>query len=621
MTGAGFLRIVCLMRVDLKGKLDVLVKVNALLDQREKARFAGVAAAALAAGLFQALGVVSILPFIELVMNPDTALKEGILALFFASFGFESIFVFTMVVGFAMLGILVAGNLVSAFAEWVKIRFVWQKSHAISVALLEQYLSLPYVYFLNAHSADLSKNIVFEVQQFTTRLLMPLLQIITKGILVALIIGLLLFVDPLIALGAALVFGVSYFVVFFFLRGSLRQRGERRLRENTGRFVAAGEAFAGIKDIKALGREEYFLERFSKHSDTFSKLQAWTGVAIQLPRYVMEIVAFGGAISLILVFLSLGQGSSEIIPLISFFAFAGYRVMPAVQSIFQAASDIQFHRAVLDRFAEDMRASTPRQRVARAKELPEALAFTESIQLEGVYFVYPYAKEPAIRNINMQISKGTSVGLVGSTGGGKTTLVDILIGLLPPSKGSFKVDGVSVTEGNVRNWQRNIGYVPQQIFLADDTIARNIAFGLPDEKIDMDKIVTVCKMANLHDFIQRELPKGYHTKIGERGVRLSGGQRQRIGIARALLHNPAVLVLDEATSSLDGVTEKAVLEAIGNVARFKTLVIVAHRFATVQNCDVIYFIEKGRIAASGSYNDLLKTYPRFRAMAQQPEPS
>lgn len=598
-----------------KNKLDVLEKLNALFDRKEKFQFAVVMGVALAAALFQALGVASVLPFVELVMNPEMAQQSKFFNPISVFFRFESSYAFTMFMGFAILGILVVGNCISAFAEWFRIRFVWQKSHAISTALLRKYLSLSYVYFLNTHSAELSKNIVFEVQEFTNNLLMPLLQIITKGIVVSIIVVLLLFVHPTVAFGSASIFVFSYLLIFSFLRRSLKANGVARLRENTGRFIAAGEAFAGIKDIKALGREDYFLKRFSDHSARFSRLQAWTSVAIQLPKYLMEIVAFGGVIALILVFLSLRQESSQIIPLISFFVFAGYRLMPAFQSMFQAASDIQFTRAILDKLSEDMRES--QVVVVEGKALPEPLAFREQIEFEEVSFRYPYTKEPALQNISFQIPRGSVVGFVGPTGGGKTTLIDIFIGLLAPEKGRLTVDGVAVNGDNMRNWQRNLGYVPQQIFLSDDTIWRNVAFGL--ENVDMAQVIKACTIANIHDFITRELPQGYETMIGERGVRLSGGQRQRLGIARALYHDPEVLVLDEATNALDGVMEQSVLEAIQNIAKFKTLVLVAHRLTTVQHCDMIYFIEKGRIAAIGTYGNLLKTNAQFRAMAREPK--
>ena len=600
-------------------KLDVLEKVSSLFDRTEKLQFAGVIAVATAAALFQALGVVSVLPFVELVMDPEAVQKNQLLNLAFVSLGFGSALSFTMAVGFAILGLLVAGNLVSALADWLKIRFVWQKSHRISSALLQTYLAMPYTYFLNKHSADLSKNIVFEVHQLTTELLMPLLQILTKGIMVVVILVLLFLVQPAAALGSALVFGSSYLIIFFFLQNALRERGITRLQENAGRFTVAGEALAGIKDIKALGREYEFFERFSRHSDRFSRYHVWTRVAMQAPRYLMEIVAFGGMIVIILLLLGLRQESTQIIPLVSFFALAGYRLMPAIQIVFQSASEIQFNRAILDTIVQDLRAGSGRQADLLRGELITPLALRERISLEGVSFSYPYAEEAALKSISLEIPKGGFVGFAGPTGGGKTTLIDILIGLLTPQEGTMKVDGVEVNEGNIRNWQRNLGYVPQQIFLADDTITRNVAFGLPNERIDRAQVEQVCRIANLHDFIVQELPAGYDTVIGERGVRLSGGQRQRIGIARALYHNPEVLVLDEATNSLDGSTERAVLEAIEGVSRFKTIIVVAHRLSTIQQCDTIYFVEKGRVTAQGTYGNLLDASPKFRAMAREPE--
>ncbi len=291
--------------------------------------------------------------------------------------------------------------------------------------------------------------------------------------------------------------------------------------------------------------------------------------------------------------------------------------MPAFQSIFQAVSTIQFNRAVLDKLSGDMQGERVEYVLSGDTALPEPLLFQEQIALEGVSFRYPYAKEPSLQDVNLQIPRGAAVGFVGSTGGGKTTLIDILIGLLSPAEGRLKVDGVEVTGENVRNWQRNLGYVPQQIFLSDDTIWRNVAFGL--ESIDKVQVQRVCQIAGIHDFIAQELPQGYDTVIGERGVRLSGGQRQRLGIARALYHDPEVLVLDEATNALDGITEKAVLEAMQSIAKFKTLIVVAHRLTTVQNCDTIYFIEKGRISAEGTYGSLLQTNAQFRAMAREPK--
>ena len=607
------------MELGLKGKLDVLEKLNTLFDQKEKLQFVGVMAVAIAAALLQALGIISVLPFLQLVMEPEMVWENKWLNLLFVSLGFKSVFSFTIFVGFAMLGILLVGNAISAFFAWLKVRFVWQKNHDISSALLRKYLSLPYVYFLSKHSADLGKNILSEVEQMTGHLLLPLMRILTSGIVVFIILTLLFFVNPAVAAITVLLFGSLYVAIFVFLRRRLRVKGEKRVQENTGRFTVATEALAGIKDIKILGREGYFLERFSNHSAKFSKLQAWVAVIGQLPQYFMETVAFGGVIALILVLLSLGQEGSKIIPLVSFFVFAGYRLMPAFQEIFYGVSSVQFNRASLDKISRDMSEETTAPPVFQKRELPTPLVLRERIALENMSFCYPHSRQIALSHVSLEIPKSSFVGLVGPTGGGKTTLGDVLIGLLSPSEGRMTVDGVEIRGNNVWNWQRNIGYVPQQVFLYDDTVTRNVVFGLPDERIDRTRVEEVCRIANLHDFIEQELPNGYDTPIGERGIRLSGGQKQRIGIARALYHDPEVLVLDEATSSLDGITERAVLQAIENVAKKKTVIAIAHRLTTVKNCDTIYLIDKGAIVTQGTYEELMERDEQFRAMAREPK--
>ena len=614
-----FIAMFLFMELGLKGKLDVLEKLNTLFDQKEKLQFVGVMAVAIAAALLQALGIISVLPFLQLVMEPEMVRENKWLNLLFVSLGFKSVFSFTIFVGFAMLGILLVGNAISAFFAWLKVRFVWQKNHDISSALLRKYLSLPYVYFLSKHSADLGKNILSEVEQMTGHLLLPLMRILTSGIVVFIILTLLFFVNPAVAAITVLLFGSLYVAIFVFLRRRLRVKGEKRVQENTGRFTVATEALAGIKDIKILGREGYFLERFSNHSARFSKLQAWVAVIGQIPQYLMETVAFGGVIALILVLLSLGQDGSKIIPLVSFFVFAGYRLMPAFQEIFYGVSSVQFNRASLDKISRDMSEETTAPPVFQKRELPTPLVLRERIALENMSFCYPHSRQIALSHVSLEIPKSSFVGLVGPTGGGKTTLGDVLIGLLSPSEGRMTVDGVEIRGNNVWNWQRNIGYVPQQVFLYDDTVTRNVVFGLPDERIDRTRVEEVCRIANLHDFIEQELPNGYDTPIGERGIRLSGSQKQRIGIARALYHDPEVLVLDEATSSLDGITERAVLQAIENVAKKKTVIAIAHRLTTVKNCDTIYLIDKGAIVTQGTYEELMERDEQFRAMAREPK--
>ena len=305
--------------------------------------------------------------------------------------------------------------------------------------------------------------------------------------------------------------------------------------------------------------------------------------------------------------------------MISFFAFAAYRLMPALQVVFASSTQVRFSQMTVNRIIKDLseKGGFREQFLVYEKEPVNTMPFNTSMQLKEISYNYPNINESVIRNLNLSIQHNTSVGLVGPTGAGKTTLVDIILGLLTTQKGEFSIDGVKINENNILNWQKNLGYVPQHIYLSDDTILNNIAFGIPDEKIDRKTVEHVARISNLHDFVISELPNGYETIVGERGIRLSGGERQRVGIARALYHDPEVLVLDEATSSLDGITESVVLEAVNNVTKLKTVIIIAHRLTTVKDCDIIYLIDKGKIVAQGTYDKLMDSNASFRAMARR----
>jgi ABC-type multidrug transport system fused ATPase/permease subunit len=301
--------------------------------------------------------------------------------------------------------------------------------------------------------------------------------------------------------------------------------------------------------------------------------------------------------------------------MVSLFAFAGYRLMPALQRVFNAASALNFNTAILDRIHDDIFETGKFASLDWPLERPQPLEFNDKIELKDIKYSYPDDQEAVLKNINIEIKKHTEIGLAGATGAGKSTLVNVILGLLNPEEGKIEIDGLKLNEDNIRNWQQNLGYVPQDIYLCDDTILSNIAFGVPKDEIDMEAVKKATKIANIDKFIENELPQGYDTVVGERGVRVSGGQRQRLGLARALYNDPEVLVLDEATSSLDGATQKAVMEAINNVAKVKTMIIIAHRLSTVQNCDSIYMIEDGKVIDSGKYNELVEGNFKFRELA------
>jgi ABC-type multidrug transport system fused ATPase/permease subunit len=598
--------------------IKLIKKIKTIIEPQEKWQLLLLFLSILLMALFQALGVVSILPFMSIVMQPEIIESNRWLDWLYNSLGFTSVNSFIFSTGILMLFIIIIGNLTSTLSTWLKVRFVWRNNHNISTALLKKYLSLPYIYFLTHNTADLNKNILNEVNLLTVSFMLPLINIIVRGFIVICILSILLFTNIYITILSAIILGGSYTLIYLHFRNELKISGGKRLKENRLRFKTAGEALSGIKDIKVMGKEAFFYHRYSKHSLKYSNLQAWNALVGQIPRYFLEILAFGGIITLILYLISTAGNMNEAIPMVSFFAFAGYRLMPALQEIFHSFTMVKFSQATLNRIIEDLseKDGLSEQFLVYEKEPINPMPFNSSFQLKEVSYHYPNTNEPVIRDLSLFIQRHTSIGMAGPTGAGKTTLVDIILGLLIPQKGAFFVDEVKIGENNILNWQKNFGYVPQHIYLSDDTIANNIAFGIPDEKINQKTVEDTARIANLHDFIVSELPKGYQTIVGERGIRLSGGQRQRVGIARALYHDPEILVLDEATSSLDGITESAVFKAINNVAKLKTLIVIAHRLTTVKDCDVIYLIDKGKIVAQGTYDELINSSASFRAMAK-----
>lgn len=597
---------------------ETIIKLRSILTRREKIQVVVLLVAIILMAIMQAIGVASVLPFISLVMNPDLVFENKWLMWVYETFNFTSVRRFTVFAGIVMFALIVLSNGVSALATWFKLRFAWMNNHRVSRRLLEKYLSLPYSYFLNQNSADLSKNVLTEVNHLTNDYIIPLLTIISRTMIFICILAMLFFVDVYVSIAALIILGGAYGLIFLRIKQSLKRRGLTRMSINKQRFKLVNEAFGGIKEIKVLNREPFFLGRYSKESFKYARLMSWNAVIGQLPRFVLEAIAFGSIIIFVLVLLLTREDVSQVIPLVSLFAFAGYKLMPALQEIFTSFTKMQFNQAVLDRVYNDFRRDAEIISVTSIPEggITEKLDFNSTIELNNIKYYYPGSSIPVIKDVNIIINKNSAVAFVGLTGAGKTTLADLILGLLKPVKGSLKIDGLVIDNSNLAKWQSNIGYVPQQIFLADDTIANNIAFGIPEAEVDFIAVENAARIANIHDFIVKELPKGYNTLVGERGIRLSGGQRQRIGIARALYSNPDVLVFDEATSALDGITEEAVLSAMESAAAQKTLIIIAHRFTTVKESDVIYVMDNGRVSATGTYNELITTNEHFKAMAK-----
>jgi ABC-type multidrug transport system fused ATPase/permease subunit len=598
--------------------LTAIRKMLDLLSEKEKVQLYLLLVALTAMALVEVAGIASILPFMAVVGNPDVIQSNRWLMLAYSFLGFGSLQSFLFFLGLLVLGLLILSNLSKTFITWLTLRYDNRLNYHMANRLLGSYLNRPYVFFLNRNTAEMGKNVLSEVRAVIAGVLSPGIQVISSGLVCLCILALLVAVDPWIALTILVVLGGTYALIYTSARRRLDTIGRQQLEANFLKYKVASEALSGIKDIKILGREHDFLARFSTHALRHAQNNVSAGLIAQLPRYALESIAFGGILLIVLYFLGFGRGLGNVVPVLALYAFAGYRLLPALQQIFSSFAQARSSRPTLDLLHDDLVKSTQRkQEIAFSKsQTIKPLLFKQELAIRNLTFSYPGTQEPVLKGIDLTIHANTSVGFVGATGSGKTTTVDVILGLLQPSSGKLLVDSVELCQANLSSWQLNLGYVPQSIFLCDDTITRNIAFGVPDEEIDREAVVRAARIANLDSFVENELENGFNTVIGERGVRLSGGQRQRIGIARALYRDPAVLILDEATSALDGVTEEAVMDALQKLSRKKTIIIIAHRLTTVKDCDVIFIMEHGKVVDQGTYDGLHENSEWFRAAAR-----
>jgi ABC-type multidrug transport system fused ATPase/permease subunit len=593
--------------------IDVANKLFDLLTIRERVRALLLLIMILISALLDVLGVVSIMPFIAVLANPEVIENNNWLSLVYIYFEFNNTQDFLFFLGIFVFAFLVTSLAFKALTAYAQLRFTLMREYSIARRLIEVYLRQPYAWFLNRKSSELGKNILSEVTQVVQGTMLPLFITITQLAAALMLIVMLFVVDSTLALVVSLVLGFAYFSIYQITKKRLSRTGYERQASNEKRFEAVNETFSAIKEIKMGRLEEVYVNRFAEPAATYALSQASAQVISQLPRFAMEAISFGGILLVILYLISTREGLGEILPLATLYAFAGYRLMPALQQIYASISHIKFHKPALDSIDKEL-ALTPSGYISKLENTN--IILKNSIQLIGIEYQYPSANLPALYDINLNISANSTIALVGTTGSGKTTLIDLILGLLEPKSGSIKIDGHEITSSNVHMWQKSIGYVPQQIYLADATIASNIAFGVSSEKIDMNAVERAAKIANLHEFVTEQLSEGYKTLVGERGVRLSGGQRQRIGIARALYNSPKILIFDEATSALDNITEQAVMDALNNLNKNITTIIIAHRLTTVRQCDQIFLLKSGSIIANGSFEDLRKSSDVFRQMTE-----
>ncbi len=591
--------------------MQILKKLLFLLTNHERKQAGLLLLMMILMALLDMMGVASILPFIAVLSNPDiieTNVTLNKMFQFSSIFGVENNHQFLFALGILVFITLVTSLIFKALTNYVQLRFVQMREYSVGKRLLQGYLHQPYSWFSGRNSADLGKNILSEVGTVIGAGMKPLMDLIAQVMVTTAIIILLFIIDPKLIIIVSFFLISSYGLFFYFIRRYLGRIGKERFESNMHRFKTISEAFGASKEVKVGGLEQTYIKIFSNSAKHFARTLASAGAINLLPRYFLETFAFGGILMITLYKMTQSGSISNSLPIISLYAFAGYRLLPALQQIYVSFTKLTFVRPSLDRIYNDTKNLKP----FIINQDQGILLLNKSITLKNIHYNYPNASRTVLKEINLNISAKTTVGLVGTTGSGKTTTVDIILGLLEAQKGTLEVDGKIITKQNSRSWQRSIGYVPQHIYLADDTVAANIAFGVEPKDINKESVEKAAKIANLNKFVTEELPKQYQTIIGERGVKLSGGQRQRIGIARALYHKPQVLILDEATSALDNQTEKAVMDAINNLSKDITIILIAHRLSTVKKCDKIFLLEKGQLKNEGTFEELINIDENFR---------
>lgn len=549
----------------------------------------------------ETLGIGLLIPVIALMMQRDLSARyHGLQPLleFLGNPTQAQLIIGTML---GLVGIYLVKNLFLAFLAWRHTRFAFGIQVELSQRLFTIYLRQPYTFHLQRNSAQLMRNLTGEVNMFTGAIT-GLVTIISEGLVLIGIATLLMLVEPFGALISVLVLGSAAWGFQRSTRSRLVRWGKVRQHHEGLRIQHLQQGLGGAKDVKLLGREGDFLAQYHLHHAQSARVGELQSTLQQLPRLWLELLAVGGLALLVFVMLGRGVELTSIVPTLGLFAAAAFRLMPSVSRVLASVQAVRYAMPVINTLHEELKLAAPEPAI---RTTDQGRRFYREIRLTDVAYSYPGADTPALHGLTLAIKKGESVGFIGSSGSGKSTLVDVILGLLPPSNGSVLVDGQDIQE-QLRTWQDQIGYVPQSIYLTDDTLRRNVAFGIPDEHIDDAAVQRAIRDAQLEEFVGG-LPNGVESIVGERGIRLSGGQRQRIGIARALYHDPSVLVMDEATSALDATTESGVMEAVTALRGSKTILIVAHRLTTVGQCDRIYRLESGTVVAEGVPAKMLDT--------------
>lgn len=571
-----------------------------LLDKKQKHKMVLLVFLMLIGAVLETLGVSMILPVMSVVMEENAVQKHAYLRvicdLFHIAYDDTRTLMILVMVG--LIVIFAVKNVFLFFQQKVQLKFVYTNQFATSRRMMINFMERPYEYYLNADTSVIQRSITSDVNNMYG-LILSLLQLVSEGIVFVCLIAVSLVSDVMMSITVALLLVVVLAIIKWVLKPIMRKAGEENQDYYSGLYKWIDQSVMGIKEIKIANKENYFINEYAKCGEGYVNAVQRYNLYNATPRLLIETVALAGMIFYMMIQLLSGVQVTAILPQLTLLALVAMRLIPCANRINNHLTSISyfepFFMGVSDNLQEEIRDESIDYNAASYQKKVEVqkLEIRHNIQLKDIVYKYPNTETLIFDRANMEIPIGKSVGIVGTSGAGKTTIVDILLGLLQIQSGEILADGVEVRE-HYQSFLKDIGYIPQTIFMIDSTIRKNVAFGVADEDIDDAKVWRALQEAQLDEFV-RGLPDGLDTSIGERGIRISGGQRQRIGIARALFEDPEVLVLDEATSALDNETEAAIMESINMLHGKKTLIIIAHRLQTIEKCDMVYRVEKGQV--------------------------
>ena len=571
---------------------EVIKRLLAILTRRQKKVVGIIIAMMVVSGIFETLGVSIVIPIISVVTNPEGIMENEWVSLICTVLNISSAKEMIVVLMCGMMAIFVLKNIYLLLVSYVQIRFVYNSQYQLRMEVLQKLLARPYEYFLDIDTSVTIRLMETDIKNVFV-MLSTVMSMVSEIIIAIFLVVAIFVVNPFVTCTVFVILAGTVIVSTKFFRPRIHKLGQDALNENSSMHKWLIQALQGIKDVKIGQNEGFFCNKYSESSSKYTKSEKTNTFISYIPRTLTETFFMVGMLSVILVLIMQGVEMTKLLPQLSAFAVAAIRLLPASNRLIGYRNGLSYCQPSLDSVLEFLKTIDKQYEEKPMHDKKNSLLFSSVIEIKDVEYRYPGVNKSVFRDANMKIHFGRAIGIIGTSGAGKTTIVDVLIGLLCPCAGQVLVDGIDIRQ-NYYGWLDMIGYIPQTIYLIDDTIMANVGLGVQDEDISEEMIWKALEEAQMAEYVQ-SLPEGIHTRIGERGIRLSGGQRQRLGIARALYKDPGVLIFDEATSALDNETEKAIMESINKLHGRKTMIIIAHRLTTIEDCDEVYRVQNGRI--------------------------